>query len=467
VEYLNFTFLKEHGQMFKNLFFSMLMLSLVTTGAMAGEWKDLFDGKTLNGWSIHSGFAKYRVEDGEIVGTAVKGSPNTFLCTNKEYGDFILEFEVKCDPRLNSGVQIRSQIAKDPMFFVFRRPDGRPRQGLVPPDRVYGYQVEIAGADTGTSGGIYDEARRGFFLADVSEDPAASKAFKDNWWNKYRIECKDSSIKTWINDVPCADLRDSMDAKGIIGLQVHGLGRNFFPYQVRWRNLRIRELDDAGPDKLKVVVVTGGHDFEHDPFFEVFDSIEEITYTEAVQKDQSELFEDISNWDYDVIVFYSMTQDISEKRRKNFLELLDRGVGVVAMHHIMCAFQQWPQFKDIIGTKYCLADTTIDGVMCKAGTYQHDIDMPISVADKQHPITEGMGDFVIHDEGYKNCWFDRGNHVLLTADHPASDKTVCWVRKYGKSNVCTIQLGHDSKAYENRNYRRLVRRAILWTAGRL
>jgi type 1 glutamine amidotransferase len=453
--------------MFKNLLLSMLMLPLVAAYAAAGQWMDLFDGKTLEGWSVHSGYANYRVEDGSIVGSAVKGSPNTFLCTNKEYGDFILELEVKCDPRLNSGVQFRSQIAKEPMFFVFQGTDSRPRQSSIPPDRVYGYQAEIAAAETGTSGGIYDEARRGFFLADVSKDPAASKAFKENQWNKYRIECKGSSIKTWINDVPCADLRDSLDAKGIIGLQVHGLGQNFSPYQVRWRNLRIRELDAAGAGKLKVVVVTGGHDFEHEPFFKIFDSMEQISYTEAIQKDDSELFEDISGWDYDVIVFYSMTQKISEKRRQNFLKLLDRGVGVVALHHIMCAFQEWPEFRKIIGARYCLADTMIDGVTYKAGSYQHGLDMPISIVDKQHPITEGMSDFVIHDEGYKNCWFDRDNHVLLTADHPSSDKTVCWVRKYRNSRICTLQLGHDSRAYENRNYRLLVNRAILWVAGRL
>jgi len=453
--------------MFKKVLLSMLMLSLITTCAMAGEWMDLFDGETLKGWSVHSGYAKYRVEDGAIVGTVVKGSPNTFLCTNKEYGDFILEFEVKCDPRLNSGVQIRSQIAKNPMFFMFRRPDGQPRQRLVPPDRVYGYQVETASAETGTSGGIYDEARRAFFLADVSEDPAARKAFKNDEWNKYRIECKGSSIKTWINGVPCADLRDSMDDKGIIGLQVHGLGRNFFPYQVRWRNLRIRELDGAELEKLKVVVVTGGHDFEREPFFKMMDSIEGITYIEAIQKDHSELFEDISGWDYDVIVFYSMTQQISEKRKKNFLKLLDQGVGVVALHHTMCSLQEWPEFKNIIGTKYYQKDTLEDGVMCKAGSYEHDIDMAIKVVDKQHPITEGMSDFPIHDEGYKNCWFDQDNHVLLTTDHAASDKTVGWVRRYGKAKVCTIQLGHDSKAYENRNYPLLINRAILWTANRL
>ena len=213
--------------------------------AAAGQgsgWVALFDGKTLNGWSIHSGFAKYHVSDGVIVGTAVQGSPNSFLCTDKAYGDFMLEFDVKCDPALNSGVQIRSQIAKEEMFFVFRGNDGKPRTGKIPPDRVYGYQVEIARGETGSSGGIYDEARRGFFLADIRENEAARKAFKNNEWNTYRIVCQGSSIKTWVNGVPCADLKDSMDAKGIIGLQVHGVGKDFKPYQVRWRNIRIKQL---------------------------------------------------------------------------------------------------------------------------------------------------------------------------------------------------------------------------------
>lgn len=216
--------------------------ALCGAAANAGDWVNLFDGKSLNGWSVHSGYAKYHVEDGMIVGTAVKGSPNTFLCTDKEYGDFILEFEVKVDPKLNSGVQIRSQIADREKVFVFLGRDGKPHRRRLPPDRVYGYQVEISNEQSGTSGGIYDEARRGFFLYDVSTDPAARKAFKDNQWNKYRIECKGDTIKTWVNGVPCANLRDSMTARGIIGLQVHGVHRDFHPYQVRWRNIRIKEL---------------------------------------------------------------------------------------------------------------------------------------------------------------------------------------------------------------------------------
>jgi len=204
------------------------------------EWTSLFDDKTLNGWFVHSGFAKYHVEDGAIVGTTVKGSPNTFLCTDREYGDFILEFEVRLDPGLNSGVQIRSKIAEKEKVFVFAGHDGTPAELVVPPDRVYGYQVEIATEKRGSSGSIYDEARRAFMLASTTSDPAASKAFKDGQWNKFRIECKGDRIRTWINDIPCVDLRDGMTSRGIIGLQVHGVGNDATVYQVRWRNIRIQ-----------------------------------------------------------------------------------------------------------------------------------------------------------------------------------------------------------------------------------
>jgi len=228
----------------------IILLFVLASFGIAGErqrneWVSLFDGKTLSGWSVHSGFAKYHIEDGAIVGTTVKGSPNTFLCTDREYGDFILEFEVHLDPRLNSGVQIRSKIAEAEKVFVFSGRDGEPQQRVIPPDRVYGYQVEIATEKSGSSGSIYDEARRGFMLASTKSDPAASKAFKDGQWNKFRIECKGDRINTWINDVPCIDLRDGMTSRGVIGLQVHGVGKDAGPYQVRWRNIRIQAEDEG------------------------------------------------------------------------------------------------------------------------------------------------------------------------------------------------------------------------------
>ncbi len=185
----------------------------------------LFDGKTLDGWIQRNGKAKYAVENGCIVGTAVRRTPNSFLCTKKDYGDFILELEFKVDPGLNSGVQIRSLSKKEY------------KNG-----RVHGYQVEIDPSPRAYSGGIYDEARRGW-LNDLSKNEKARKAFKPKQWNKFRIIAKGDSIKTWINGVPAADLKDDMTAKGFIALQVHGIKKKEQEgLQVRWRNIRLKEL---------------------------------------------------------------------------------------------------------------------------------------------------------------------------------------------------------------------------------
>jgi hypothetical protein len=220
---------------------------------------------------------------------------------------------------------------------------------------------------------------------------------------------------------------------------------------------------EQSDQKIKVVVVTGGHDFEHDPFFAVFQGCKDIEYREFQLKDQSEIFEDISNWNYDVIVLYSMTQNISPKRQENFIKLLNDGVGLLALHHTMCSFQQWPKYYEIIGTKYYLQAT--DGK--PASSYKHGVDLKVAIADKKHPITRGISNFEINDETYKDCGFQKDNHVLLTTDHSTSDKTVGWVRKYGKAWVCTIQLGHGPEAYANPNYRELVARGIRWCASRL
>lgn len=220
------------------------------------------------------------------------------------------------------------------------------------------------------------------------------------------------------------------------------------------------------PEKINVVVVTGGHDFEHDPFFTLFQDYDDIEYVEAVQRDHSELFEDIDDWDYDVIVLYNMSQDISLKRQENFKTLLrDKGVGLVVLHHAEAAFGSWDEYRKIIGARYPLTDQTIDGVSFPTGTYQHDLDLTVHVADPRHPITRGIKDFEIHDETYKGLWFAPDNHVLLTVDHPTSDQEIGWTRTYGNARVCTLQGGHDAKAYENIYYRALVVRAIRWTAG--
>ena len=201
--------------------------ALCTSAVTAENWKPLFNGKNLNGWSRVNGKANYTVRDGAIVGTSKSGTPNTFLRTDKNYGDFILEFEFKVDPKLNSGVQLRSQSLKNY------------RKGV-----VHGYQFEIDPSDRAWSGGIYDESRRGW-LYPLTKNPAARKAFKQGEWNKVRIEAYGNSIRTWVNGVPCANLWDNMTPEGFIALQVHAVPKEDEGKEVAWRDIRICTDDVA------------------------------------------------------------------------------------------------------------------------------------------------------------------------------------------------------------------------------
>jgi len=226
-----------------------LFVAFGTSGRGAdADWTPLFDGKTLDGWSVNGGVAAYAVEDGAIVGTTVEGSPNTFLCKG-EYRDFELELEVKCDPRLNSGVQVRSR--------AYRKDDPDPgnarRAGV-----VYGPQCEVARRETGTAGRFYDEGRRGKWLDEIKAE--AKVAFDDDGWNRYRIVVQGNRYRSWVNGVAASDFTDDVDKAGFIGLQVHGIAKGEGPYQVRWRDVRIRELKPdnsagtpAAPDGFQAV----------------------------------------------------------------------------------------------------------------------------------------------------------------------------------------------------------------------
>ena len=197
-------------------------------------WVNMFNGKTLAGWTQKNGTATYQVVDGAILGTTSEGSPNSFLCSVTEYGDFELEFEVKVSNELNSGVQIRSQTKKEKGKTIYNT------------GRVNGPQVEIeASGEKGAEGGyVYGEAAGGWRTP--PERLVPHKHFKDGEWNKYRIVAKGPRIQTFINGQKIEDLNDpeiyKTHPKGFIGLQVHGIGKNSGPFQVMWKNLRIKEL---------------------------------------------------------------------------------------------------------------------------------------------------------------------------------------------------------------------------------
>ncbi len=227
---------------------SLILLSACGTVMAAEPWTDLFNGKNLDGWVQRGGVAKYTIEDGAIVGTSTLNTPNSFLCTGRDYGDFILEYEFKVDPRLNSGVQIRSHSFSSPTELAW---EGKTIK--IPADRVHGYQIEIdpdPKKDRWWAAGIYEEAARGWLYPGAlgGEGKAfgdqGRKIFKQGDWNKVRVEAVGDSITTTLNGTPCASIYDSMTASGFIALQVHGIGKDEGTdgAQVRWRNLRIQEV---------------------------------------------------------------------------------------------------------------------------------------------------------------------------------------------------------------------------------
>ncbi len=207
----------------KNSVFGLLILSLLLMSCKSekSDFSNLFNGKNLDGWEIKNGEAPFTVKDGVIVGTYVSGTPNTFLCTKEEYSDFILTFEGLLGEETNSGVMFRAQSKPD-------YKDGR----------VHGYQMEMDPSKRQWTGGIFDEARRGW-IYNLERHPEAKKAFKLNEWNKFRIEAIGQHLRVWVNGVQTADVIDDTDASGFIGLQVHSCGEKLNGRQVKFRNIKI------------------------------------------------------------------------------------------------------------------------------------------------------------------------------------------------------------------------------------
>jgi len=221
-------------------FLALLFLTSVSlTTVLAEDGRiSLFDGTTLSGWTQKNGTATYRVEDGAIVGTTAEGSPNAFLCTDKDYGNFELTFEVKISsPALNSGVQLRSKT---------KEPSASEKQAGKP-GRVYGPQCELenSGSNGAEAGYIYGEGTdRGWLTP--KERLIPHKHFIDGDWNRVRVVAVGPRIQTWINDQPVEDLTDEAiyqtHPTGFIGLQVHGITKGTGPYRVAWRAIGLKPL---------------------------------------------------------------------------------------------------------------------------------------------------------------------------------------------------------------------------------
>ncbi|MFT4587890.1 MAG: hypothetical protein ACI9VS_000863 [Candidatus Binatia bacterium] len=224
-----------------------LTIAFAVSSVGAQELKPLIGEGGVAAWVKRGGNADYNFSDGTLVGTTVPGSPNTFLCPPQDYGDFVLEYESKIDSRLNAGVQVRShQFTEDAEVFTLR--DGKLSRRKKKAGTIYGYQIEMDPSDRAWSAGIYDESRHGW-IADLSQNEKAQNAFRKDDWNQFRVEARGDRIRTWINGVAAADLRDSADLSGFIGFQVHSF-RGKTPATVRWRNIRLADFGSHNWSRL-------------------------------------------------------------------------------------------------------------------------------------------------------------------------------------------------------------------------
>jgi len=214
---------------------------------------------------------------------------------------------------------------------------------------------------------------------------------------------------------------------------------------------------------VRVLVITGGHGYKVEQFNQMLESLgQEIKWEVAQLPEAYNMFLPENRDKYDVLVFYHMWQKITDEQAKAFEECIRKGKPVVALHHSICAFDDWPGYWDIIGGKYFHSVTTFRGKEYQPCSYIHDLHFNVNVVSPKHPVTKGITDFEIFDETYKGYYVEDGITPLLTTDEPSSTSTIGWAKKYGKSRIVVLQSGHDVPTFENPNFRKLLKQSIIW-----
>lgn len=222
-----------------------------------------------------------------------------------------------------------------------------------------------------------------------------------------------------------------------------------------------------GEQPLKVLVITGNHEYNQPAFDAMIHAFKGMDCTIKEMGDSpGKLFEQTENFPYDAIVMYNFRQEISTGQQEQFKEILRSGVGLTVIHHALAGFPGWTEYEDIIGATYVLEEESRGDMHYPRPTWKHGVDMKIYVEDAKHPITKGLSDFLIHDESYKGWIYHKGNHLLLSTDHISSNHQISWTRTWEASRVFCIQLGHDEHAFGNENYRKLLKQGILWSTKR-
>lgn len=215
---------------------------------------------------------------------------------------------------------------------------------------------------------------------------------------------------------------------------------------------------------IKILVVTGGHNYDKPTFNEMLASLGENITNEVVEFPAAfDNFLPENRTKYDVLVFYHMWQKITPEQEKVFSDCISAGKPLVVLHHSICAFDEWPEYWNIIGGKYFHKPTSFKGKEYTACKFIHDLHFMVNVAKKKHPVTKGVKDFEIFDETYKGYYVEEGVQELLTTTEPSSNNVIGWAKKYGKARVVVLQSGHATPTFQNENFRKLLKQSIEWT----
>lgn len=218
----------------------------------------------------------------------------------------------------------------------------------------------------------------------------------------------------------------------------------------------------ARSNTLRLLVVTGGHSLDRS-FFSLFEAQPgwKWQHREHAPKSTATVYRQPLAAEFDAVVLYDMPKQIAQEEQQNFLALFDQGVGVVFLHHALCALQDWPRYNEINGMR--LKEKMDDGGLPKF-IYKHDVHFDLQKVDAAHPVLEGVPSFRVFDETYGHVYYHENLQPLLVTAHPTSMSIVAWARRYRNSKVVAIQPGHGPQIFGNPHYRRLVANAVNWVA---
>jgi len=214
---------------------------------------------------------------------------------------------------------------------------------------------------------------------------------------------------------------------------------------------------------IRILVITGGHGYKVEQFNQMLSALgNNITYQVAELPAAYDKFLPENRSSYDVLVFYHMWQKITDEQAKIFTECISEGKPLVALHHSICAYDDWPEYWNIIGGKYFHKPTTFKGKEFQPCSYIHDLHFNVKVVSEKNPVTKGVADFPVFDETYKGYYVAEDVTPLLTTDEPSSTPIIGWSKMYGKSRIVVLQSGHDVPTFENPNFRKLLRQSVEW-----